>query len=88
MDAGDIVDDLGVLPFARQPSLPEKDSQAVPELPPEEATVFSALGDGESGVDRLIERTGLPAPTVTATLMKLEMRRLVRALPGFRYVKR
>jgi len=88
MDASDIVDDLGVLPFARQPSLPEKDSQAVPELPPEEAQVFSALGEGESGVDRLIERTGLPAPTVTATLMKLEMRRLVRALPGFRYVKR
>ena len=25
---------------------------------------------------------------VTATLMKLEMRRLVRALPGFRHVKR
>jgi DNA processing protein len=88
MDASDIADDLGELPFARQPSQPEKDSQAVPELPPEEATVFSALGEGESGVDRLIERTGLPAPTVTATLMKLEMRRLVRALPGFRYVKR
>ena len=36
----------------------------------------------------LIERTGLPAQTVSATLMKLEMRRLVQALPGFRYVKR
>jgi DNA processing protein len=88
MDAGHIVDDLGELPFARQPALPEMGSQAVPELPPEEAKVFFALGEGESGVDRLIERTGLPAPTVTATLMKLEMRRLVRALPGFRYVKR
>ncbi|MCW1883605.1 DNA-processing protein DprA [Luteolibacter flavescens] len=88
MDAGDIVEDLGELPFARQSSLPEKDSHAVPELPPEEAKVFSALGEGESGVDRLIERTGLPAQTVSATLMKLEMRRLVRALPGFRYVKR
>lgn len=88
MDAGDITDDLGELPFARQPTLFEMDDRAVPELPPEEAKVFAALGDGESGVDRLIERTGLPAPTVTATLMKLEMRRLVRALPGFRYVKR
>ena len=50
--------------------------------------VFAALGENESGVDRLIDATGLPAQTVTATLMKLEMRRLVRALPGFRYVKR
>jgi DNA processing protein len=88
MDASDIADDLGELPFARQASVKENESQAVPELPPEEAKVFSALGDSESGVDRLIERTGLPAQTVSATLMKLEMRRLVRALPGFRYVKR
>ncbi len=52
------------------------------------AAVFKALGENESGVDRLIETTGLPSQIVTATLMKLEMRRLVRALPGFRYVKR
>jgi DNA processing protein len=88
MDAGDIADDLGELPFARQPMLPEMDDRAVPELPPEEAKIFAALGDGEQAVDRLIERTGLPAPVVTATLMKLEMRRLVRALPGFRYARR
>jgi len=87
-DGADILDDLGELPFARQPSLPFVENNAVPELPPEEASVFAALGDQESGVDRLIDATGLPSPVVTATLMKLEMRRLVRALPGFRYVKR
>lgn len=87
-DGADLMDDLGELPFARQPSLPFAESNAVPELPPEEASVFAALGDGEAGIDRLIESTGLPAPTVSATLMKLEMRRLVRALPGFRYIKR
>lgn len=87
-DAGDLMDDIGELPFARKPALPEADSNAVPELPDEEAKVFAALGDGESGVDRLIEATGLPSQTVTATLMKLEMRRLVRAMPGFRYIKR
>jgi DNA processing protein len=74
--------------FSRQPSLPFAENNAIPELPPEEATVFAALGDQESGVDRLIDATGLPSQVVTATLMKLEMRRLVRALPGFRYVKR
>jgi DNA processing protein len=87
-DGADILDDLGELPFSRQPSLPFAENNAVPELPPEEASVFAALGDQESGVDRLIDATGLPSQVVTATLMKLEMRRLVRALPGFRYVKR
>jgi DNA processing protein len=50
--------------------------------------VFGAVTSEESSVDRIIERSGLPAHVVTATLMKLEMRRLVRAFPGFRYARR
>ncbi len=88
MDGENIIDDLGELPFARNAALPQEAAATLPELPGEEARVFSALGAGESGIDRLIESTGLPAPVVSATLMKLEMRKLVRALPGFRYVKR
>ncbi|QJE97550.1 DNA-processing protein DprA [Luteolibacter luteus] len=88
MDGGNIIDDLGELPFARSAAASGEEAAALPELPEEEARVFTALGEGESGVDRLIDSTGLPAPVVTATLMKLEMRKLVRALPGFRYVKR
>jgi DNA processing protein len=88
MSGEDIIDDLGELPFARTSAQPASETTSLPELPEEEARVFAALGEGESGVDRLIESSGLPAPVVTATLMKLEMRKLVRALPGFRYVKR
>ena len=89
-NGGDIIDDLAELPLesGRQPELPLAGKASLPELPPEEAKVFAALDEGESGVDRLVESTGLPAPVVATTLMKLEMRRLVRALPGFRYVKR
>jgi phage portal protein BeeE len=39
-------------------------------------------------IEPIIEASGLPASTVTATLMKLELRRLVRAMPGFRYIRR
>lgn len=84
----DILEDLGELPFARQAELPLAEQATLPELPAEEAKVFAALGEGESGVDRLVESTGLGAPVVATSLMKLEMRKLVRALPGFRYVKR
>jgi len=86
-DASHILDDLGELPFARKASAAQPVSEN-PELPEDEATVFAAVTTDESPVDLIIERCGLPAHTVTATLMKLEMRRLVRAFPGFRYARR
>ncbi|NJM39095.1 MAG: DNA-protecting protein DprA [Akkermansiaceae bacterium] len=86
-DASHILDDLGTLPFARQASFTEPAAE-IPELPEEEAAVFSAVTSDESPVDLIIEKTKLPAHVVTATLMKLEMRKLVRAFPGFRYARR
>lgn len=86
-DASHILDDLGTLPFARQATFAEPEG-ALPELPEEEAAVFAAVTSEECPVDRIIERSGLPAHVVTANLMKLEMRRLVRAFPGFRYARR
>ncbi len=87
-DASHIIDDLGELPFARRPDTVSPDAADLPELPPEEAAVFAVVSSDEETVDRIIERAGLPAQVVTATLMKLEMRRLVRAFPGFRYARR
>lgn len=81
-----ILDDPGGLPFARQPSLPFAENHASPELPPSDARVSAVLGDQQSGVDRLIDATGLPSQVVSATMMKLKMYRLARALPGFRLV--
>ncbi|MES2476357.1 MAG: DNA-processing protein DprA [Verrucomicrobiota bacterium] len=86
-DPSHLLDDLGELPFARQPSAAEP-AVEIPELPEEEAAVFAVVTVDESPVDLIIERSGLPAHTVTATLMKLEMRRLVRVFPGFRYARR
>jgi DNA processing protein len=86
-DPSHLLDDLGELPFAK-PTSETQPSADAPELPEEEAAVYAAVTDDESPVDRIIERSGLPAHVVTATLMKLEMRRLVRAFPGFRYARR
>ena len=86
-DASHILDDLGELPFARKASVAEP-AESLPELPEEEAKVYQFVSSDEQAVDRIIELSGLPAHVVTATLMKLEMRRLVRAFPGFRYARR
>ncbi|MGB6220170.1 DNA-processing protein DprA [Haloferula sp.] len=99
-DASELLDDLGSLNFDRperrlQPtqdgglqSTQAAEKPDLPDLAPDEQTVLTALGTDESGIDRLIDLTALPAATVSATLLKLEMKRLVRPLPGFRYVKR
>lgn len=90
-DAAHMLDDLGDLPFTRKEPAVSAASTApadAPELPEEEAAVFAAVSTDEQPVDRIIEKCGLPAHVVTANLMKLEMRRLVRAFPGFRYARR
>lgn len=99
MEASHILEDLGQLPFLSTPSPQLVESKATtsmsrellpvtPDLPEEEAKIFSVISNNELAVDRIIEASGLPAHVVTATLMKLEMRQLVRVLPGFRYIRR
>lgn len=87
-DAAHIIDDMGELPLARSTAAPEKMPEQ-PELPTEEAAVLAAMPPGdEMAVNSLIETTGLPSSAVTAALFKLELRRLIRPLPGFRFIRR
>lgn len=55
---------------------------AAPPLDAMEKALLEALGDEELSVDALIQASGLPAGAVGARLMGLEMKRLVRRLPG------
>ena len=87
-DASHIIDDMGDLPFSYD-NAPADKAPAAPELPPEEAAVLAVMGEGEEyAVDSLIQASGLPSSAVTAALFKLELRRLIRPLPGFRFIRR
>ncbi len=81
--AADILDDMGIL-FAEKPQLTPA---RAPELTGNEAQVHSAIGDDEAHIDTIIERSALPSHTVSSTLLALEMKKLVRQLPGSRFVK-
>jgi DNA processing protein len=88
-DASHIIDDMGELPFSFRNGEPQEPEMEQPELPPEEAAVLAAMQAGEEyAVDSLIQASGLPSSAVTAALFKLELRRLVRPLPGFRFIRR
>jgi predicted Rossmann fold nucleotide-binding protein DprA/Smf involved in DNA uptake len=62
----------------------------VPEgLSPAETSVFKLLTpDSPAHVDWLFDQSKLPITELTAALLSLEIRELVRALPGRCFVKR
>ncbi len=52
-----------------------------------ERALLGQLDDSPTAVDELILRTGLTAAQVMANLSVLEMKRLVRRMPGHRFVR-
>jgi len=52
-----------------------------------EQKVYDTLGGGESNIDEVIRRSGLPSSAVSVALLGLEMKRLVRQLPGKMFVR-
>jgi len=87
MDGADVLDDLMTL-FPTQPLAPKvENTKPSAALAGDEVTVYDAIGTSETHVNELTERTGLPASTINATLMKLEMKRVIKPLPGKFYVR-
>ncbi|MCP9471394.1 MAG: DNA-processing protein DprA [Nitrospira sp.] len=89
-DARDVLEEiLPQLDARLRASLSLGDESATPREPlgREDAAVYEALSSDAQSVDTLIERTGLRAATVVASLLALELSGRVRQLPGQQYVK-
>ncbi len=66
--------------------------QDAPNLPAfalsaNEAALVALIDNEEKSIDDLIRRSGLPASAVSVTLLGLEMKRLIRQLPGKLFIK-
>jgi DNA processing protein len=85
----DILEELG--PLVREvkasPEEPTIRHPAELSLSDQERTLLGKLDDRPVSVDELIVGSGLTASQVMATLSVLEMRRMVRRLPGPRFVR-
>lgn len=86
MDANDILDDLQILLPEAKPS-PEAAARPLPPLSDDERRVYDSIDSSETAIDRIASRANLPSATVSATLLRLELKRLVRQLPGKYFVK-
>lgn len=87
MDGADVLDDLMTL-FPTAPKAPVMEApKPNVTLTLDEEILFRAMDSDERHIDELITRSGLTPATVNVTLMRLEMKRVIRALPGRRYVR-
>jgi DNA processing protein len=86
MDANDILDDLQILVPEAKPA-PGAAIRPLPQLSPEERRVYDAIEATETPIDRIASECDLPSSTVSSILLALELKRLVKQLPGKYFVK-
>ena len=71
----------------RPPSLNETGVLPALELSPNEQAVYDTISQEEIPIDEVIRRSGLPSSAVSVALLGLEMKRIIRQLPGKLFVK-
>jgi DNA processing protein len=71
----------------RPPSAGETGVLPALELSANEQAVYDTLSKEESAIDEIIRRSGLPPSAVSVALLGLEMKRIIRQLPGKLFVK-
>jgi DNA processing protein len=86
MDANDILDDLQILLPASK-SAPDTAIRPLPELSEEERRVYDSIRETETSIDDIATKADLPSGTVSSTLLRLELKKLVKQLPGKYFVK-
>src|SRR5438309_1403853 len=86
MDASDILDDLQILLPETKPS-PEAAARRLPPLSEEERRIYDAIDASETPIDQIAAKCDLPSGVVSSTLLRLELKRLVKQLPGKYFVK-
>jgi DNA processing protein len=64
---------------------PVVEKAAPPSLTDEQRRVWDFLAGGSKNVDEMAQQLGLTAQQLGAGLMRMEMKRVVRRLPGNRY---
>ncbi|MBU6409361.1 MAG: DNA-processing protein DprA [Verrucomicrobia bacterium] len=87
-DAADILSEFEYLfPQSNRPSAAQTGALPALELSESEQKVFDALNGDERAIDEIIRHSGLPASAVSVALLSLEMKRVVKQLPGKVFVR-
>ncbi len=88
-DAEDILSEFEYLfpPTNRPPSPAQTGILPALELSENEQKAYDTLGTEEISIDEIIRKSGLPASAASVALLSLEMKRVIRQLPGKLFVR-
>jgi len=81
-----VMDALEILLPEAKPS-PETAARPLPPLSDEERRVYDAIDATETAIDEIAARSELASAAVSSTLLRLELKHLVKQLPGKYFVK-
>jgi len=81
-DVQDILDEFEFLIPARKGATSSGGGCPRPRLSPEESRVIEILADGAMDIDSIIRQTALDPGMISSLLIGLEMKKVVRMLPG------
>ena len=86
-DADDVLEEFEYLSPPEKPS-PESDGSLQPNnMTDEEGKIFALLSEEEKNIEEIIGESGLPSGKVSSILLSLELKRLIKQLPGKFYIK-
>jgi len=88
----DVEDILGEFEYLFPPDVLRVEKAAgprgpVPILDDKEQKIFNLLSAEEKDIEEIIMQSGLPAKEVSVALLQLEVKRLIRQLPGKKFVR-
>src|SRR5262249_29127813 len=83
-DVNDILEDIGGIGVPTPAAKP----QPPPGLDETQGRIWEALGDRPQHIDDLSRTLGIAVPQLSGLLMTMELKKLVRRLPGNQYERR
>lgn len=87
LDGSDVLEEFDTLFPSDAAAIENNQPRPTIPLTDEENRVYQSIDSGETQIETIIRKSQLPAATVSATLLKLEMKHLVKQLPGNFFVK-
>ncbi len=86
-EVDDVIEEFEYLVSESAVRGPEGVGEAPSGLTPEEEAIYNLLSEEEKGIDQIVEEMGIGSGPVTSTLLSLELKRLVKRLPGKTYIR-
>lgn len=85
--AQDILEEFGLSVSVRKESREKKENNLKPDLVNQESDLYRLISKEPVFIDELAEKTRLAIPQITGLLLGLQLKKLIKQLPGKHYIR-